>query len=252
MTGDAFLTEPAGGVGRAMQAGARTPLLDQEFDSGTLYALRAAVQAHASRAGLSEDRVGEVVLAVHELAANAIAHGAGHGRLRMWDLAGALSCEIVDAGPAGRGLCPQSRRSGRCLQSWRGGQAPGRGGSMAGRGRPRPVAGAAGGRPAGPTVGAPWHPGHGHLRAAAAGGSLTDGRRESASGNPAREAAPVGHVCLCPHLPGPVCHEPRSGAPVPARPTGTDNPGPLRGAGRGRGLGQACRSRSLSSVSMSM
>ena len=100
MTGDAFLTEPAGRVGRAMQAGARTPLLDQEFDSGTLYALRAAVQAHASRVGLSEDRAGEVVLAVHELAANAIAHGAGHGRLRMWDQAGALSCEIVDGGPA--------------------------------------------------------------------------------------------------------------------------------------------------------
>ncbi len=127
MTGDAFLTEPAGGVGRAMQAGARTPLLDQEFDSGTLYALRAAVQAHASRAGLSEDRVGEVVLAVHELAANAIAHGAGHGRLRMWDLAGALSCEIVDGWPRRqrgrclqsrrRGRCPESRRRGRCLQS---------------------------------------------------------------------------------------------------------------------------------------
>jgi len=47
---------------------------------------------------LSEDRVGEVVLAVHELAANAIAHGAGHGRLRIWDLGGTLSCEIVDGG----------------------------------------------------------------------------------------------------------------------------------------------------------
>ena len=54
----------------------------------------------ASQAGLSEDRVGEVVLAVHELAANAIAHGAGHGRLRIWDLGGTLSCEIVDGGPA--------------------------------------------------------------------------------------------------------------------------------------------------------
>jgi anti-sigma regulatory factor (Ser/Thr protein kinase) len=103
MTGDAFLTEPAGGVGRAPPASARAPLLDQEFDSGTLYALRAAVQAHASQAGLSEDRAGEVVLAVHELAANAIAHGAGHGRLRIWDLAGALSCEILDGGPADTG-----------------------------------------------------------------------------------------------------------------------------------------------------
>jgi anti-sigma regulatory factor (Ser/Thr protein kinase) len=111
MTGDAFLTEPAGGVGRAMQAAARTPLLDQEFDSATLYALRAAVQAHASRVGLSEDRAGEVVLAVHELAANAIAHGAGRGRLQMWDLVGALSCEIVDGGPASSGGPASAHRS---------------------------------------------------------------------------------------------------------------------------------------------
>jgi anti-sigma regulatory factor (Ser/Thr protein kinase) len=100
MSGDAFLTEPAGGSGRAPRPGALAPLLDQEFDSNTLYALRAAVQAHAGQAGLSEERAGDVVLAVHELAANAIAHGAGHGRLRMWDLADALSCEVVDGGPA--------------------------------------------------------------------------------------------------------------------------------------------------------
>ena len=103
MSGDAFLTEPAAGVGRAAPASAQALLLDQEFDAGTLYALRAAVQAHVGQAGLSEDRVGEVVLAIHELAANAIAHGAGHGRLRMWERAGALSCEIVDAGPVGAG-----------------------------------------------------------------------------------------------------------------------------------------------------
>ena len=106
MSGDAFLTEPAAGVGRAAPASAQALLLDQEFDSGTLYALRAAVQAHAGQAGLSEDRVGEVVLAIHELAANAIAHGAGHGRLRMWERAGALSCEIVDTGPGGAGRPP--------------------------------------------------------------------------------------------------------------------------------------------------
>jgi anti-sigma regulatory factor (Ser/Thr protein kinase) len=94
-------TEPAGTVGWADQAGALTLLLDQEFDSRTLYALRAAVQALATRAGLSEDRTVEVVLAVHELAANAIAHGAGHGRLRMWHLADVLSCEIVDGGRSG-------------------------------------------------------------------------------------------------------------------------------------------------------
>ena len=99
MNGDAFLPWPDRGAGRARQASALTPILDQEFDSGTLYALRAAVRAHADGVGLPEDRASEVVLAVHELAANAIAHGAGHGRLRMWDLADVLSCEIVDGGP---------------------------------------------------------------------------------------------------------------------------------------------------------
>lgn len=115
MSGDAFVTEPAGGVGRAAPASAQAPLLDQEFDSGTLYALRAAVQAHAGQAGLSEDRADEVVLAVHELAANAIAHGAGHGRLRIWELAGVLSCEVLDAGPgsAGRPAGPSPGGAGR-------------------------------------------------------------------------------------------------------------------------------------------
>jgi anti-sigma regulatory factor (Ser/Thr protein kinase) len=89
-----------------MPASALTPILDQDFDPATLYALRAAVQAHADRAGLSENRINEVVLAVHELAANAIAHGGGRGRLRMWDLAGALSCEVVDGGPANAGAAP--------------------------------------------------------------------------------------------------------------------------------------------------
>jgi len=108
MSGDAFLTEPAGGAGRARPEGAPAPLLDQEFDSGTLYRLRAAVHAHAGQAGLSEDRVGEVVLAVHELAANAVAHGAGHGRLRIWILDGALGCEVTDAGPPGTTDAPET------------------------------------------------------------------------------------------------------------------------------------------------
>ena len=96
MSGDAFVTEPAGRAGRAVQAG--EPVLDQEFDSGNLYALRAAVQAHAVQAGLSEDRTSEVVLAVHELAANAVRHGGGVGRLRVWNGAGSLQCQVDDGG----------------------------------------------------------------------------------------------------------------------------------------------------------
>ena len=87
---------PAFTPGRA----AESPVLEQEFDDGSLYALRAAVAAHASRAGLPEGRTGDLVLVVHELAANAIRHGAGHGRLRLWTAADAVRCEITDDGPA--------------------------------------------------------------------------------------------------------------------------------------------------------
>ena len=76
--------------------------LDLAFDSGTLHVLRASVQAYACQAGMPEDRAIDVVLVVHELAANAIRHGAGTGRLRMWNLSEALCCEVEDDGPAAR------------------------------------------------------------------------------------------------------------------------------------------------------
>lgn len=40
------------------------------------------------------------MLAVHELAANAVRHGAGAGRLRMQAGSGALRVQVRDAGPA--------------------------------------------------------------------------------------------------------------------------------------------------------
>lgn len=75
------------------------PELDEEFDPGTLHALRAKVLVHACRAGLSESRAMDVVLAVHELAANAIRHGAGAGRLRVWNLVRELCCQVDDGDP---------------------------------------------------------------------------------------------------------------------------------------------------------
>ena len=115
--------KPAGPDGKSGQAqvvlagidGVVVPILDQEFDSGTLPRLRADVQAHARRAGLPDDRAGDLVLAVHELGANAICHGAGSGRLRMWAVAGALHCQIDDAGPpASRG--PDEQRDGAAAE----------------------------------------------------------------------------------------------------------------------------------------
>ncbi len=74
------------------------PIMDQAFDAGSLYALRAAVSAHATQAGLAPGRADDLVIAVHELAANAVRHGAGHGRLRVWQTDQVLRCEIADDG----------------------------------------------------------------------------------------------------------------------------------------------------------
>jgi len=74
--------------------------LEQGFDSGSLYVLRAAVAAHAAAAGLSRSRVYNVVAAAHELAANAVRHGAGRGRLRLWADGAFLYCQVSDDGPA--------------------------------------------------------------------------------------------------------------------------------------------------------
>jgi anti-sigma regulatory factor (Ser/Thr protein kinase) len=87
---------------RRNQAGPHTgtPVLDQAFDGDSLYALRAAVAAHAADAGLPPQQVYDVVAAAHELAANAVRHGAGHGRLRLWADGRSLHCQVSDDGPA--------------------------------------------------------------------------------------------------------------------------------------------------------
>lgn len=77
------------------------PLLDVSVEAGTLPAARARMRACASLAGFGEDQAEDVVLAVHELAANVIRHGGGQGRLRVWDLAGVLYCQVDDGIAAG-------------------------------------------------------------------------------------------------------------------------------------------------------
>lgn len=97
-------SEPASAGGRVPGAdtggGGEPPVVDQFFDGDSLYALREAAAAHASQAGLPEGRVGDLVLAVHELAVNAVWHGAGHGRLRLWKTGDSLRFEVSDDGAA--------------------------------------------------------------------------------------------------------------------------------------------------------
>ena len=101
MTGNARPRPGAGRRGATVAADSGAADLEQPFDGDSLFALRAAVAAHGSQAGLSEGRTRDLVLVVHELAANAVRHGAGHGRLRLWATSDQVRCEVADdaAGP---------------------------------------------------------------------------------------------------------------------------------------------------------
>jgi anti-sigma regulatory factor (Ser/Thr protein kinase) len=77
---------------------ATTPVLDQTFDAGGLIALRSAVAAYAAELGAGR-RVDDVVLIAHELSSNAIRHGGGSGRLRLWRDDYRLMCRVSDGGP---------------------------------------------------------------------------------------------------------------------------------------------------------
>lgn len=81
-------------------AESKSTAVDQAFDADSLYALRAAVAAHAAAAGLGRHRVYDVTAVAHELAANAVLHGAGHGQLRLWADEKFLYCQVSDEGRA--------------------------------------------------------------------------------------------------------------------------------------------------------
>jgi anti-sigma regulatory factor (Ser/Thr protein kinase) len=92
-------------------------VLDQEFGADTLHVLREAVLAQAAAAGLPGDRAIDVMITVHELAANAVRHGAGAGRVRMLVDGGALHCQVIDAGPR-RGNGQDGRGSDGTAGPW--------------------------------------------------------------------------------------------------------------------------------------
>jgi anti-sigma regulatory factor (Ser/Thr protein kinase) len=74
-------------------------LLDVFFTGADLARLRRCLDDVARLAGLDEPRRSEFVLAVHEVTGNAIQHGGGRGRARLWYVDGALRCRVTDDGP---------------------------------------------------------------------------------------------------------------------------------------------------------
>jgi anti-sigma regulatory factor (Ser/Thr protein kinase) len=94
------------------------PTLD--FDAPGLPLVREFVAVHAGRAGLSGRRVADLQLATNELATNAITHGGGSGRVRVWRQDDRVVCEVTDQGRAlarlaGRTLPAPDSLNGRGL-----------------------------------------------------------------------------------------------------------------------------------------
>ena len=79
--------------------GYRGDLLDTVFSWSDLGQLRRLVAARCAAAGLSGPQVDDFVLAIHEIAANAIMHAGAGGRLILRRTGAGLRCLITDAMP---------------------------------------------------------------------------------------------------------------------------------------------------------
>ncbi|GAA3769622.1 hypothetical protein GCM10022379_41680 [Micromonospora maritima] len=73
-------------------------LIAEAFDQAQVTELRHSVTSCAHATGLAGQRLDDFVLAVNELITNAVRHGGGQGRLRLWRQGGDLVCEVADHG----------------------------------------------------------------------------------------------------------------------------------------------------------
>ena len=82
-----------------------------DFNKENLSDLRSLVALCARKAGLSEDRSVELVLAVNEIATNSLIHGGGRGSLLAWSVPGGFVCDIRDKGDIADPLVGRRRPS---------------------------------------------------------------------------------------------------------------------------------------------
>jgi serine/threonine-protein kinase RsbW len=72
-------------------------LLDTSFNGATIAAVRHEVRAAADRCHMTDDDLDDFLVAVNEVMTNAVRHGGGAGRLRLWR-DGVILCEVIDQG----------------------------------------------------------------------------------------------------------------------------------------------------------
>ncbi len=93
--------EPDSVVAGANQPLAQPARVDEAliFDVHSLAVVRRLVGQHAELVGLSAERIGEIQLAVTEIASNAVTHtGTGAATLRVWAQPDRLVCEVESSG----------------------------------------------------------------------------------------------------------------------------------------------------------
>lgn len=98
------------------------PITSEELgvDRTTLSALRGFIEGRATKAGLDDERVDDLVYAVNEVVTNSICHGEGRARVSFWTEGAAVACEVRDRGwirdpLAGRVAPDPNRVNGRGL-----------------------------------------------------------------------------------------------------------------------------------------
>jgi anti-sigma regulatory factor (Ser/Thr protein kinase) len=95
----AFRAEEMGAAHRSSPLTEPTRCLESmNFRVGQLAFVRSLAKARASQFGLTERQRDDLVLAVHEIAANSVRHGGGEGRFRLWRDGRSLVAEISDRG----------------------------------------------------------------------------------------------------------------------------------------------------------
>jgi serine/threonine-protein kinase RsbW len=91
------------------------------FGVDDLPALRRLAVEHGRRAGLDAGRLGDFVLAVNEAVTNAICRGGKRARLRLWESADEVGCEVRGGSwmPAGQpSAVPDDTESLRLWVVW--------------------------------------------------------------------------------------------------------------------------------------
>jgi len=96
---------------QGMVQGSGDQVDEMDFTVDHLPGVRRFVAAHARESGLDEESVGDLVIAVNEIATNGVRHGSPHAELHMWTSEGRVIAEIRDEGrwiPSPAGEAPPS------------------------------------------------------------------------------------------------------------------------------------------------